>query len=38
MNSRVSSTRKIYGPVETEEGWRIRNNDEFEKNYERRRR
>jgi hypothetical protein len=23
--------RRIYGPVQTEEGWRIRNNDELEK-------
>jgi hypothetical protein len=23
--------RRIYGPVQTEEGWRVRNNDELEK-------
>jgi hypothetical protein len=23
--------RRIYGPVETEEGWRIRNSDELKK-------
>jgi hypothetical protein len=23
--------RRIYGPVQTEEGWRIKNNDELEK-------
>jgi hypothetical protein len=23
--------RRVYGPVQTEEGWRIRNSDELEK-------